>query len=128
MDTAPVPAFPLLPTVVQFRELEQEIPVRSTALLGTICELHRSPSSVVPITYVFESKLVPTAIQEVSIGHEIEFSSAPNGIEVGAVHAGGLIQGLLLLRVVATPPDETPEATQFVVVAQEMDVSEDTDG
>jgi hypothetical protein len=67
-------------------------------------------------------------MQEVSIGHESESSSAPNGIEVGAVHAGGLIQGLLLLRVVATPPSETPEATQFVVLAQEMEVSDETDG
>jgi hypothetical protein len=66
-------------------------------------------------------------MQVVSTGHEIEISIEPDGIDVGGVHAGGLIQGLLLLSVVA-PPTAIPETTQFSVVAQETEDRDRTDG
>jgi hypothetical protein len=56
-----------------------------------------------------------------------EVSADPDGIEVGDVHADGLIQGLLLLSVVA-PPTAIPDATQFSVVAHDTDESDKTDG
>lgn len=70
---------------------------------------------------------MPTPIQVVSTGQESEFSVDPEGIELGDVHEAGLIQGLLLLSVVA-PPIAIPDATQFSVVAQETDESDKTDG
>ncbi|HEY1650316.1 MAG TPA: hypothetical protein VGG09_00400 [Acidimicrobiales bacterium] len=75
-----------------------------------------------------ELKVDPTPIQVAVFGQESEFTAAPNGIVVGGFQAGGLIQGLLLLRAVAIPPNESPEATQFIVLAQETEVSEETDG
>lgn len=66
-------------------------------------------------------------MQVVSTGQEIAVNSEPEGIDVGGVHTGGLIQGLLLLSVVG-PPTANPEATQFSVVAHEIDESDRTDG
>jgi hypothetical protein len=66
-------------------------------------------------------------MQVVSTGQEIEVSLEPEGIAAGAVHAGGLIQGLLLLSVVA-PSAAIPTATQFWVVAQETDENDKSDG
>jgi hypothetical protein len=127
VEIDPVPALPLFPTDTQSRNVEQETPVRSIAASGTVWVVQWDPSSLVPITYVLELKLVPTAIQVVSTGQEIAVSSDPEGIELVGVHAGGLIQGLLLLRVVG-PPTAIPEATQFSVVAHEIDESDKTDG
>ena len=66
-------------------------------------------------------------MQVVSTGQEMAVRVEPDGIDVGEVQAGGLIQGLLLLSVVA-PPVAIPATTQFSVVAHEIDESDSTGG
>ena len=53
----------------------------STALAGGFCVDHVEPLFEVLMTYGVELRFVPTAIQEVSFGQSMEFSSVPNGME-----------------------------------------------
>jgi hypothetical protein len=68
--------------------------------------------------------LVPTPMQVVSSGQSIPFRSVPLGIEVGGVQ----VVRFTVLSEVAPPALAIPTATQFVLVAHEMEVSDKTEG
>ncbi len=68
MMVDPAPVLPLLPTAMQFTALEHEMPVRSTALDGGLWDDQVEPLFEVPTTYGVELRLVPTAMQVVSLG------------------------------------------------------------
>jgi len=120
----PAPVLPLLPTAMQSTAVAHEMPVRSMAFDGVAWDDQVEPLFEVPITYAAELRFVPTAIHVVSIGQAIEFSCVPVGMRVGAVQ----VDKSTVRRDVPPPPSAIPEATQFVALAQEMEVSDDTAG
>jgi hypothetical protein len=70
----------------------------------------------VAITNCDAFKLVPTAMQVVSIGHAIAFNLVPLGIEVAAVQT----LKLSVLSDAAPPPPLIPTATQVVTAEHEI--------
>ena len=74
-----------------------------------------------------ELRFVPTAMQFSMLGQASELDSVPVGMVVGGIQADGPAQALTVLSEVAPPPLATPDATQFVVDAQDTDESDDSD-
>jgi hypothetical protein len=99
---------------MQSLESEQEILVTSTALAGGLWSDHVEPLFEVVMTYGVELRLVPTAMQVVSLVQSMEFGCVPNGIEVVICQA----EKSVVVSEVAPPPEAIPMATQFVDVAQ----------
>jgi hypothetical protein len=117
MIVDPAPMFPVLPTVMQFTAFEQETPVRSTPLLGGLWSDQVEPLLEVLTAYGVELRLVPTAMQVVSLVQAMDPSCDPAGIDV----VGCQVEKFVVLREVAPPPEATPTATQVVEVEQDTD-------
>ena len=62
MIVDPAPILPVFPTAMQFAVVEQETPVRSTALLGGVWSDQVDPLFEVLTAYGVELRLVPTAM------------------------------------------------------------------
>ena len=76
------------------------------------------------MTYGVEFRLVPTATHVVSLGHAIELTCVPDGMDVGK---NQWVRSTVLTEV-APPPWPMPAATQVVVFAHDTEVSDKTEG